>query len=370
MDRCPVELWLKIVALACTDGGYTGRSLSLVSRSMRDIVEPVRFLSVSLIDEKQLLAFSGLVAHFSHPPVIQHLFVSVQLIFWGHEAMSAEKVAELEHAFNATLYIAAPNVQTLVIHDPPNFDATCNDLLFPALRDLSIPTLSQFGPELDGYTRFPSLRRLHLSSYHCFPDFWPKLVRFVPSLTHLRLSGINKDSSISPFLRILLDVPPPKRLNGTYVMGRDDQYAPGSAEANEATTVASKLSALEAIYVQPLEYRNSGWCGTGSIMHGQMKSGLRGIARDYSRVQGARELFLLPDALSYNVEEARRDWLEMVESGAGPWSDRPAKMVGGATSTSLRPGFSGEERGAYEVPPPQPTLVKMVSSHMAVTFAN
>ena len=56
MNNFPVEIWLHILALACTDGGYTGRSLCLVSRQMRDVVGPVRFRSVSILKKDHLHA--------------------------------------------------------------------------------------------------------------------------------------------------------------------------------------------------------------------------------------------------------------------------------------------------------------------------
>ncbi|EIW51741.1 uncharacterized protein TRAVEDRAFT_75540 [Trametes versicolor FP-101664 SS1] len=49
MDKLAVELLTLISFYACTDGGPTGCSLSLVSRRIREVSRPARFFSVSLM---------------------------------------------------------------------------------------------------------------------------------------------------------------------------------------------------------------------------------------------------------------------------------------------------------------------------------
>lgn len=105
MERCPIELWAKIVALACTDGGYkAGRSLSLVSRTMRDTVKPVRFHFVALVDEDSLFALSHVLEGLKLSPVVRHLFVAVET---DHHDPLAERAEEMRLAFDAVLTAAA-----------------------------------------------------------------------------------------------------------------------------------------------------------------------------------------------------------------------------------------------------------------------
>ncbi|TFK63250.1 hypothetical protein BDN72DRAFT_776124, partial [Pluteus cervinus] len=57
LTALPVEIWSKIFQLSCTDEGYTGHSLSQVSRSFNLISAPYKFQSVSLRHVKFLLRF-------------------------------------------------------------------------------------------------------------------------------------------------------------------------------------------------------------------------------------------------------------------------------------------------------------------------
>lgn len=59
MDRLPSELLSIIFCLACTDGGTTGRSLALVSRSVREISEPYQLQSIAIHNAGDALTFIG-----------------------------------------------------------------------------------------------------------------------------------------------------------------------------------------------------------------------------------------------------------------------------------------------------------------------
>ncbi|KZT28813.1 hypothetical protein NEOLEDRAFT_1041506, partial [Neolentinus lepideus HHB14362 ss-1] len=54
MNRCPLEIVAEILCLACTDGGATGCSLSLVSRAMSAVSNPFRFQSIALSGVRQI----------------------------------------------------------------------------------------------------------------------------------------------------------------------------------------------------------------------------------------------------------------------------------------------------------------------------
>ncbi|KAI0694394.1 hypothetical protein C8T65DRAFT_522476, partial [Cerioporus squamosus] len=57
MDSLPLEILHHIFLLACSDGGRTGFSLSLVSQSYRDAVRPVRYNSVAIVGYRRIDAF-------------------------------------------------------------------------------------------------------------------------------------------------------------------------------------------------------------------------------------------------------------------------------------------------------------------------
>ena len=58
MDAVPTEIWQHIFALACTDSGYTGRSLSLVSTKFQGISAPFKYQSLVITHWSQILAFA------------------------------------------------------------------------------------------------------------------------------------------------------------------------------------------------------------------------------------------------------------------------------------------------------------------------
>ena len=78
MRDLPVELLQQIFALACTDGGYTGCSLSLVSRRFHDVVHTARYHSVALSGIKQIFFFLRCLENARRAASIQvhHLFIS------------------------------------------------------------------------------------------------------------------------------------------------------------------------------------------------------------------------------------------------------------------------------------------------------
>jgi hypothetical protein len=77
MDLCPVEIHAHIFQLACTDGGYTGRALSLVSKYFHDVSKPTKYYSVSCHGSWQAIEFLRLITNL--PPrhrIVCHLFVT------------------------------------------------------------------------------------------------------------------------------------------------------------------------------------------------------------------------------------------------------------------------------------------------------
>ena len=63
MDNIPLEISLYIFTLACTDNGFTGRSLSHVSRYVREASQTVKLQSICLHGHDQILAFAELIEY-------------------------------------------------------------------------------------------------------------------------------------------------------------------------------------------------------------------------------------------------------------------------------------------------------------------
>ncbi|KAJ7251414.1 hypothetical protein C8J57DRAFT_1078181 [Mycena rebaudengoi] len=61
MNQAPPEIYAHIFSYACTDSGYTGRSLSLVSKYFHEVSKPAILQSIALYGRAQILAFAALL---------------------------------------------------------------------------------------------------------------------------------------------------------------------------------------------------------------------------------------------------------------------------------------------------------------------
>ncbi|GJE99624.1 hypothetical protein PsYK624_158950 [Phanerochaete sordida] len=349
MDCFPVELWLKIAPLACLDGGYTARSLQLVSHQMRDIVKPVRFISVSLVTKTQLLAFSRFLPKGEQEArpsslSIQHLLVDIKTHYWGDDAKDKENSLRLQEAVRNLLAVAALTLRTLALYGT-QLDVVASGVTFPLVEDFCVESLDILGRN----PILPSLLRLHLTRFSSYSGFWPLLARIAPALTHIRLSGLSQDAELPRILRNLLDQPVPDTPESCKALYLVPPYPPGTPEAEAADALAS----LRTVLVEPIECVGGGdCCGTGIVMQIHMKCWLDVVAEEYKQGTGRGMLYLLPDVVESQVSEARREWVEMVEGGSGPWA-------------------TPEQRAARPPPPPavvlKPTVTNRINS--ALRFA-
>lgn len=335
MDSCPFELWSKIAGYACTDGGYTGRSLSLVSRRMQSAVEPVRYYSICLKSNQKLFAFASRLMALDKPSTIRHLFIAGLHVhsprideagsFEGWQKSRArlqEDIGKINDAIRNIVTSCASTICTLTIHDwDPRLDV--EHITFPHLHSATLLTVPRQKSAEDTHRRFPSLRRLHLLTTYHTHHFWQGISAFAPRITNLRLSNVSVDSYIAPYLRILLEVPPPPKIPGIVVVGSSDSFPPGTADAQEALAVASRLACLEHIDVRPFKYDSTGdRCGNNGMAHGGMMWDLQAIASASAKRQGSRKFTLQPEQPRYSLEEALEEWLETVDGRDGQWFRR------------------------------------------------
>lgn len=327
MERCPVEVWQRILSLACTDGGYTGCSLSLVSRFMRDAVEPARLHSVMLIGRKRCIAFAALLNHSSPQTTIRHLFVNAPVN--RLEPDFSRKNDDLTKALTSILTRIRLTLGTLFLYDVGRFNVFHSKLQFPVLKDLTVPHLSTYelDPELDHI--FPTLERLHV--YQCFnccyPDLWLAIAIITPTISSLKLAAVYEDRELPMFLRVLLDIPPPQLIPGEPA-DADGSFIPRSAEAMQAETIAGYLPRLKYVTLEPWYYKTNGRCGTGSAANSMMLADLNRLAITYSpRDDRDVKLCILPEKEIYTAREARADWLEVVEGRDGQWPQGTSQAV-------------------------------------------
>ncbi|TBU46377.1 hypothetical protein BD309DRAFT_954163 [Dichomitus squalens] len=231
IHHLPLELLENIFSYACTDGGHTGRSLSLVSRYFLDVVRPIRYGSVALTSLRQTKLFlTCLKRERARTTVrVRHLFVSTwrdgqevarvrdgrmprcnvvradgsdilvnrpQWCVW----MSFQKImdTELSQLLPSVLKAAADDLATLSIVHSWEFSAIQLPAKLPALREFTFCGPPPTFP--GGCVRlcpppppcFPALRHLHVVCSNVSIELW---VHHSPSMTHLRLSDLSCASS-------------------------------------------------------------------------------------------------------------------------------------------------------------------------------
>lgn len=363
MNRCPAELWIRIFALACTDGGYTGRSLSCVSRYISDVSRPVQLQSVALHGAYELKCFADTmesrvpedrrilhlyIAHHKEPSdrnsyappdslssselreaLIYRLYhpadeaellrrLPDEMRGWPAGELTAERDQVFRRALDRVMQVASIHLQTFTLHIGslllssqygPHFPSVLARHDFPRLEELTI--LDTFvlrgGLQAPHYKRlpeFPSLKRLHLV------DCYNYLVAFlgsVPSLTHLRMSGVTQlFPDLSAIVRGVIDP---------------------DATTNVVPTAQTGLVHLQKIIVSPVSQSRT---ATYRVITEQA---LKQMARCNDKL-----ILLRSDRAAgppYGLPEARRDWLQRIEGEEGCWGyrtlDRDPETIQGYT---------------------------------------
>ena len=164
METLPFELLENIAAFACTDGGRTGCSLSLVSKRFREVARGTRFASVALTSGHpaqlaQFLAAYTAARRDARPehgatPRIRHLCVCSDAsrrhsnARSGHGRPATPPLGESTRRFEFTavlkqlLRTVAPELESLALVSTPGFLPVPASLLeknvWPGLRELTI----------------------------------------------------------------------------------------------------------------------------------------------------------------------------------------------------------------------------------------
>ncbi|KAK0462480.1 uncharacterized protein EV420DRAFT_1190103 [Desarmillaria tabescens] len=180
MDTFPCEIWIHIFEFTCTDGGQTGRSISLVSKLARDLVQPLQLNSLCVTSARQII---GLREHLETLSVDERTVYHLLIASTYPDPDTRIYPTQIYDSLTRILRLVARTLVTLTTH-----------LLF-----LSNPILPQGLPfphleELTLYGHFntftdreaiPSLRRLHISTLSGGEMLVRSIARGCPFLTHL-----------------------------------------------------------------------------------------------------------------------------------------------------------------------------------------
>ncbi|KIM92125.1 hypothetical protein PILCRDRAFT_112743 [Piloderma croceum F 1598] len=219
LERCPPELARHIFQLACTDTGYTGRSLSLVSRYIHATSKPVKLRCICVRGLRQMEAFATILENTApefrrvrdlcitdhrkrlfavEGEIITEEVVKEMPIMVTEDAKV--KVTDLEDvrsdALRRIISMVAPSIVTLSIYFAVCARAHCK-IPFPLPRLVELTTLLNFKTidlavfTLESFRPYPSLRRWNTNGLNVYPDYlFGHITRVAPALTHLRLANI------------------------------------------------------------------------------------------------------------------------------------------------------------------------------------
>ncbi|KAI0711044.1 hypothetical protein C8T65DRAFT_647965 [Cerioporus squamosus] len=216
MESLAPELLHEICSLACTDGGFTGCSLSLVNKHIRDVSRSPRFNSVAIFGPsrrfaKFLICFNkeratAQVDAYGYKPVVKHLFIAAQcgkhkegwrgaLDDLAHSMMNSDSPAErfkCEDDIAELIRLVSRDLRTLCFvycnewHEINNFpDIECPEG-FPELRELYLYEKNPFVGGARSPICFPQLTHLHiLFSTHGTVEKLNSWAHRAPEVTHL-----------------------------------------------------------------------------------------------------------------------------------------------------------------------------------------
>jgi len=318
-----MEIWNQIFTLACIDNGFTGRSLSLVSRYIHKTSKSAKLQSFSVTKRQQIHAFARLIAET--PPKyrrVRYLFIAILIPDddenddreaeseeEGSITSAADVAEEVLAAFQHIIEALAPNLTTLHVHFPFHRKSLFlpTTATFPSLVELTLygpysielPSLSDHPP------LFPSLRRLHLAD--CDRDLigcFGRIASVAPSLTHLCLpyQCYMADS-------ILISL-------GTRVASRT--HSPTSSSDSHGFAVGTLPSTIEMVLVDPGPPHT--WCRTGLMRHYRDQQSFRQAVKVDKRVYMLKER---PNG----IKDAEKYWLDRLEGGEGSWAVLPNLLV-------------------------------------------
>ena len=222
MDRLPLETLHQIFELACTDGGYTGCSLALTSKFIREAAQYTRLYSVVLVAETQRL--DALIALYqnqcSNAAGFRLRTVHLHISFTSkvNTRISSEPTEEDEwdEESEDEDEPASPSQSSLVVAQPPplqqllglvsedlqslvickNTYKAINPLFecaFPSLRELTLAFHTSpcklTAPHSKALPMFPALTHLHIVAPDWSSPLLPTWIAHAPRVTHLRISA-------------------------------------------------------------------------------------------------------------------------------------------------------------------------------------
>jgi hypothetical protein len=325
MEHCPTEVLHEIFALACTDGGYTARSLSLVSRIIYQKSRYSRFHSVACHGAAQTLRFAAILQKTPpHFRVVRHLFL----------ACSYKDEVNTTHGYSSIPIIPSPTCFGQGGQPASILCGTNSRRLIPfidtmrSIINLILTTVAPTLYTLSMYTDWPSWNILAL------PPFLPVLIEL--SINHKFSGGFLRDKSFDsliscPSLRRLVLMGFLRAINPLKLANKIKAFAPSLSRlcipftsidnpqsllfdynGGVTTTYPDNGSEL-AEYLRTLEYlaiRGPGKCFFSSSMEDLERRNHKVVAIERVWERGGTEQALRGWEIA---------WLDGISGGEGYW---------------------------------------------------
>jgi hypothetical protein len=312
INDIPPEIWDPIVQLACTDGGKTGRSLSLVSRRIRALSHLSRLYSILLLKASQTENF---LDELDSRPSEDHRVRYLMTLTPGDDILWRD-------VYVAVLGVVAPTLLALSVAGQRRDIYRIPSMAFPVLRSLTI-SVDNF---LNNKWVFPCLERLHLhltTQKHDKP-LYRIVAERVPYLTHLCLSGMTQEPELAHQWGAVLGIP----------------YHIQSLIQSEARVHMPPPKYIDQpirlLHLQCLIFRPGGLAPSERrryvvpASHSQMAEGLTQLV-EQSRIEWPEQSEVIPAKVvvlpsrrgGMNLGEMRHEWEEVVCGRLGAWDVTP-----------------------------------------------
>ncbi|KAJ2917066.1 hypothetical protein MD484_g3334, partial [Candolleomyces efflorescens] len=236
MERVPVELWLHVFSIACSDDGRTGRSLSMVSRRVNELSKPFKYQSIAVDKLSNIAALTEILQNL---PIefraVHKLFIHVPEFSpndWDDDFMDRMSTGSSDDGqmeYDAQVQDEDESMSDSDEEPVPEEDqAKADDQAIQDLQRLLTlvsPTLTiltlfwrSFEPMLveEILVPLPHLRELCLfrtvmaNTEELEPSTEEKVPTLLPSLIRLHLGGLREDRPMT-FGQFLLDLSPSLR---------------------------------------------------------------------------------------------------------------------------------------------------------------
>ncbi|TFK79703.1 hypothetical protein K466DRAFT_605934 [Polyporus arcularius HHB13444] len=343
INDLPNELLERIFSYACTDGGFTGRSISLVSKCAHRNARPVRFRNVSLSGYRQIESFLNLLdkERLVTPIRVHNLYIST----WT----DGEEITKVRNGQPPRWDGLHPYLPSPIPTDPQwrvwmvlqeAVDKKLAELIFrlllnvaPTLHALSIVHSWEFGaihippclPFLKDFTfcgppphmecklsssppSLPDLKRLHVICWNVSIACW---LYHAPGMTSLRLSDVSYSACTLP-CELQTQI-------GIFV------------RASGPSVFPKKHHSLRHIRIQPRGVPPS-WSGTPSAGH-EFLLQLQRIRP----IAGIRFELMQERVYRYGYwgDRIKNDWLNAIVSAPEWWTEGEVQEEGGDAMISI-----------------------------------